>query len=313
MMNLDRLRIFHVAARLRSFTAAAAELHLTQPGVSKHVKELERSCGHPLFERLGKTVVLTQAGEILAAASTDVFCRLADARQRLDDLGRGHGRLCVGASNSIGTCLLPELLAAFRQCHPHVELAIDIGLSEHIEGKLLDRTLDIGLLGHAPAHPSLEARMFADDRLVLAVPPGHPWARRRKPVVPAELADVPFLVSQPGSGTRRLVENLLAERGVALSRKQEMGSTEGVKKAIEAGLGVSLLSHCVVHREAAAGWLRCAPLADMPTKRSYYLAYRRDRYLPVAARAFAEFVLAHGQTATARRAISARARASSAQ
>lgn len=288
-VNLNRLRVFHVAAGQASFTAAANALHLTQPGVSKHVKELERHYGQPLFDRLGKTIRLTQAGEILLQITTDIFRRLDEAQARIDDLGQATGgHLRIGASNSIGTCLLPPLLARFSFAHPRVELTIDIGLSGDIENKLLDHVLDIGLLGHAPDHPSLVARPFAEDHLVLIVPPCHDWAGRNAPVASAELAKQVFLVSKSGSGTRKLVEALLARAGVALGRKQEVGSTEGVKKAVEAGLGVSLLSNCVVRQEVAAGWLRAVPIADLPTERTYYLAHHRDRYLPAAARAFSE-------------------------
>lgn len=288
-MNLNRLRVFHVAAGQASFTAAADALHLTQPGVSKHIKELELHYGQPLFDRLGKTVRLTQAGEILLRTTTDIFRRLDEAQARIDDLGQAMGGwLRIGASNSIGACLLPPLLAGFSRAHPRVELAIDIGLSGDIENKLLDHALDIGLLGHAPDHPDLAARIFAHDRLVLVVPPHHDWAGRRVPVAPTELAQQVLLVSKAGSGTRKLVETLLAGAGVVLGRTQEMGSTEGVKKAVEAGLGISLLSNCVVHKEVAAGWLSAVPVAGLPTERAYYLAHHRDRYLPAAARAFSE-------------------------
>jgi DNA-binding transcriptional LysR family regulator len=288
-VNLNRLRIFHVAAGQASFTAAADALHLTQPGVSKHIKELELHYGQPLFDRLGKTVRLTQAGEVLLRATTDIFRRLDEAQARIDDLGQAIGGcLRIGASNSIGACLLPQLLARFSRSHPRVELAIDVGLSGDIENKLLDHALDIGLLGHAPRHPDLTVRAFAQDRLVLVVPPGHDWAGRRVPVAPAELAQQVFLVSKAGSGTRKLVEALLAAADVALARIQDMGSTEGVKKSVEAGLGISLLSNCVVRKEVAAGWLRAVPIAGLPTERTYWLAHHRDRYLPAAARAFSE-------------------------
>lgn len=296
-MRLDRLRIFHVAAQKLSFTAAAEALHLTQPGVTKHIQELERQYGQPLFDRLGKSVALTQAGQILWQASAEVFHRLDEAKARIDDLGQARGgQLCVGASNSIGTGLLPHLLARFARAHPGVELATDIGLSGDIEKRLLEQALDVGLLGHAPSAPALEATAFAYDRLVLVVPPGHPWAGRADPVAAAELANEVFLMSRPGSGTRRLIEARLAEAGVTLRRKQEMGSTEGVKRSVEAGLGISLLSHCVVQKEVAAGWLSVVPTVGLPTERTYYLAHRRDRYLPAAARAFIQLLLAEGDS-----------------
>lgn len=231
-MRLDRLRIFHVAAQQASFTAAAKALHLTQPGVSKHVKELERQYGQPLFDRLGKSVTLTQAGQILWQATTEVFRRMEEAKARIDDLGQASGgQLRVGASNSIGTSLLPHLLTRFARAHPGVELATDIGLSGDIEDRLLDHALDIGLLGHAPNAPVLEAKAFASDRLVLVVPPGHAWAGRTKRVAPAELANEVFLMSRPGSGTRRLIEAVLAQAGVAL-RAVQLRRAEGSRRGL---------------------------------------------------------------------------------
>lgn len=285
-LNLNQLRVFHSAATLLSFTRAAEELHLTQPGISKHIGELERHYGNQLFDRLGKKVALTQAGEILFHAVTDMFRLIDEANARISDMkGLAGGRLDIGASIMIGTYILPRILAKFKQRHPKVTISMDISLSERIVDKVLDNSIEVGLVGHRPSDHRLVIKPFESDKMALIVPADHAWAKRKSPVGLHELIDQSFLLPQKGSGTRQIIENLFQRAGLRPKDTMEIGNTEGVKKAVEAGLGISLLSRHIVQSEQDAGLIRALTLKGIDLNRDLYAVYRKDRYLSAAAQA----------------------------
>jgi len=290
-MNLNQLRIFQSAARLLNFTRAAEELHLTQPGISKHLKALEEYYGTRLFDRLGKKQVLTQAGELLFEATSAIFNLLDGAKTRIDDLnGLAGGKLIVGASVTIGSYLLPDKLVRFRLRHPGIEIKVETAFSRQIAEKVLDNSVELGLVGHYLPDPRLLARPFLTERLVLIVSHRHPWAGRKSDVRPAELANQTLLLSKRGSGTWRIVEEFLAGKGARLGNTIELGTSEAVKQAVAANLGVSLLSEHLLDRELADGVLMAVSLAGGEPMRHLYLVQHKDRYLSLAAQAFVDLL-----------------------
>jgi DNA-binding transcriptional LysR family regulator len=293
-LNLNQLRIFHAVARLLSFTLAAKELNLTQPGISKHIKDLETYYGTKLFSRLGKKVFLTQAGEILFRATGTIFNVMSESKTRIDDLrGLTVGKLSIGASITIGTYLLPDILSTFKQRHPGIEIKVDIALSQLAIDKVFSNDLEIGLVGYYPHDKRLIVTSFKKDRMVLIVSKQHPWAMRKSPVRIQDLADQPFLLSREGSATREIVMKFLEKKNIVPKNVMEFGTAEGVKKAVEVNLGVSILSTYVIARELAAGRIKAISLHGLNLNRDFSSVYRRDRYLSEAARAFLE--LLHGQ------------------
>ncbi|MCM0082576.1 LysR family transcriptional regulator [Geomonas sp. Red32] len=288
-MNLNRLRIFHAAAQCQSFTKAADLLHLTQPGVSKHVKHLEAYYGEPLFDRVGRKVMLTRAGEILYQATSAAFALLEQAKLRIGELSDlTGGKLRIGGSVTIATYILPEMLARFRKLAPGVEISVATGFRNQILEQVLDNTLEAGFVGEKRADERLVFRRFMTDDLLLIVPPGHRWAGRKRPVHLGELAGEVFVLSSRGAGTWRLVSGLLASSQVTPRDTMELGTTEGLKQAVAAGLGVSIVSRHVVHGELARGLLVALPLEGAPLKRELFAVYHKARYLSKAARAFLE-------------------------
>ena len=286
-MNMNQLKIFHSVARLLNFTRASEELHLTQPGISKHIKALEEYYGTPLFDRLGKRVVLTQAGEILYKATTSVFTLLDESKSRIDDLAAlTGGKLNIGGSVTISTYILPGMLMKFRKNAPAVEISVDTAFSRQIVDKVLDNTLELGFVGHYQPDARLAVRVFMTDRMALVVSPRHPWAKRKSPVRLTELANQMYLLSKQGSGTWQLVSHLLDSSGIVLNNTMELGTTEGLKQAVAAGLGISILSKHVLVGELSSGMLLEIPLACEGLERDLFLVYHKDRYLSQAARAF---------------------------
>lgn len=289
-MGLNQLKIFHVAAQLKSFTRAAEHLCLTQPGISKHVRQLEDQYGVRLFDRIGKRVVLTQAGQVLFETTKKVFDQIEEAKLKIDDMkGLRGGRLIVGASVTAGIYLLPQLLSRFMAKHPGVCLSTDILLSREVADKVLTNQNDIGIVGHPISDHRLVAEHFADDELVVIVPYRHEWSTR-KSIQAHELVDQSFILAREGSGTRKTIEALLNAGSVVLNKTMVFGNTEGVKKAVEAGLGISIVSKYVIQREAALHLLRAIPLSDIDTKREFNVIYLKEKYLSDLVKAFLDFL-----------------------
>ncbi|HEY4930946.1 MAG TPA: LysR family transcriptional regulator [Terriglobales bacterium] len=288
MINLDQLRVFQAVAEARSFTGAADAVHLTQPGVSKHIKQMEEYFGGPLFDRLGKKVALTQAGEVLFAATLEIMASITAAEQRIEELkGLRGGKLVLGASFPIGIYVLPTILAAFRNQHPAVDVTLDISLSEKILSKILANKLDLGLVSHEAHDPKLAAQEFMTDKLIAIAPRSHPWAKtNKKRIRPQELMRETFIVAASGAGTRAVVEERLKAQGIVLKNVFEFGNTEGVKRAVEAGLGVSIQAQSVVQREISAGSLTGVPLAGIDTRLAYFYVRHKDKHLSNASVAF---------------------------
>src|SRR5208283_3811223 len=216
MLNLDQLRIFQAVAQSRSFTRAASLVHLTQPGISKHIKQMEEYFGVRLFDRAGKKVTLTEAGTILFGATQEIMATIDGAERRIDDLkGLRGGRLRLGSSFPVGVYILPRVLAAFRKKYPAVEVVLEISLSEATEAKLLANEIDLGLVSHSARDARLLARSFMTAALVVIVPGEHKWATKRR-IKPQELAGETFIVAAQGAGTRAVVDERFKSMGIVL-------------------------------------------------------------------------------------------------
>ena len=288
MLNLERLRVFQAVAQAGSFTHAADSLHLTQSGVSKHIKQLEEEVGAPLFDRMGKAIALTQAGEILYNAAKEVTGSITTAQQRIQELaGLRGGRLRVGASFPIGLYVLPRVLAEYRKDHPGIEIKLSISTTANIEAEVLDNKLDLGLVSADVHHAKLLNFVFDTDELVVIVPADHPWSRRGN-IKAQELTGETFIVAARGAGARAVVEQRLRARGIELTNVIDFGNAEGVKHAVEAGLGVSIQPRGIVRREIENGSLNAIRLADMDSEIRYVWIRRKDRHFSAAEQAFIE-------------------------
>jgi DNA-binding transcriptional LysR family regulator len=246
---------------------------------------MEEYFGTPLFDRSGKQVTLTEAGTILFEATQEIMATIEAAERRIEDLkGLRGGRLRIGSSFPIGVYLLPSVLAEFRKRYPAVEVTLDIALSDTIGPKLLANEIDLGLVSYEPRDPRLVARAFMTDELVAIVPRDHEWAKKRR-IEPEDLTGETFIVAARGAGTRTVVEERLKARGVVLQKTLEFGNLEGVKHAVEAGLGVSIQARSVVQRELVSGSLHAVKLADMDATIQFFYICRRNAHLTYAAKA----------------------------
>jgi DNA-binding transcriptional LysR family regulator len=287
-INLHQLKIFHTVARSGSFSRAAAELLISQPSVSIQVGELERQLGAELFEQVGKSVRLTEAGRVLDDYAVRILALIDEARTALDELkGLQRGRLLLGATSTPGTYLLPILLGRFKEQYPHIEIVLRIRDTRRIREMLLQHELHVGVVGGKVTSPEIESTVWLADELVLVVAPAHRFAPLPSVRV-ADLAGQPFILREHGSGNREAVDEALHRAGVHVTPVFELEGADMVKQAVAANLGISILSRCAVELEVAAGRLRIVPVEGLRIERAIWLLRRRDQRLPRVAQAFLE-------------------------
>lgn len=285
-LNLYRLWIFMTVVECGSFSAAANKLYLSQPSVSNQVRQLEQSLRTILIDRSGARIRLTPEGEVLLEYAKRVFLLADEAVAAIRQVsGLQTGTLVAGGSTTVGTYLLPPLLAAFRERHPGIEVGIYVGNGEQVERRLVDGEVGVAVLAGEPAAPQLVSEPILEDRLVLITPPDHPLATASA-VEPARLAGETFLLREHGSATRGLQEEALETWGLEESARSEIHGPETIKQAVAAGLGVSLVSEHCVESELAASQLAALDVAPAPEPRPIVLAHRRDRLLGPAEQEF---------------------------
>jgi DNA-binding transcriptional LysR family regulator len=286
-MTLRQFEVFLAVARAGSFRRAAEALHLSQPALSQHVRELEAELGPRLFERSGRTVALTEAGRVLQEHAHRLFATLQGARDAIADLqGLKRGSLVLGASTTPGIYVLPPVLARFGRQYPGIALTLQIANSQQIEQRVRAGDVDLGVVGGHAVHPGEECLTAGlMDELVLVVGPGHAWARRRA-LAPTALASAPLLVREPGSATRQVTERALQRAGVRFQIGMELNHTEAIKQAVMAGLGVAFVSRFAVAGEAATGRLYALRLRGVRIRRHFHVIHNEARALTLAARAF---------------------------
>ena len=286
-MTLDQLRVFVAVAEREHVTRAASALNLAQSAVSHAVALLEAEFRTQLFDRVGRRIVLTEAGRTFLVEARAVLARADAARAVLAELGDlERGSLRVHASQTIAGYWLPARLAALHRRHPGIEIGLRIGNTEQVARAVHDGEAEIGLIEGAIHDPALLSSVVAHDQLVLVVAPAHPWAHGPSPGS-AALAAADWVLREPGSGTRSAFESAIARLGVpagSLRVALQLPSNESVRAAVESGLGATALSASVAAPSIEAGLLVRVPMA-LP-ERAFRVVHHRERSLGRAARAF---------------------------
>ena len=293
-LDLYKLEIFYWVAELKSFSHAAELLSLRQPTISAHVQELEEAVGGKLLYRVPGKVSLTPLGEMLADRAKSL---LAFKRETLAAVERFHGTLTgelwVGGSNIPGEYLLPQKLGAFAKKYPAVKPILRIRDSAGVLEDLLDGKVELGFVGFKGNDGRLTFEKVWKDEMVLCVPKGHAWARR-KSVRVSDLRGENFIAREHGSGTLESFRQLLIKNRKSpddlLRISMELGSTEAVKEALMAGFGISILSRISIRHELSQGSLVEVPIRGMIMNRDFYQVYHRRRPLHPIAQTFREFL-----------------------
>lgn len=298
-ITLRQLRCFAACARLGSFARAAEELHLSPPAVSMQIKELEEQVGLPLFDRSGRSVSLTVTGEYLLVYVKKVLVTLKDAEDAVAKFrGLTAGRLTIGMV-STAEYFLPQLLARFRAEHPAVEIKLLVGNREQLVARLHDNEADLAVMGRPPKELATRAEPFAAHPQSVVAPPDHPLLRLGHAPASA-LANQPFIVREPGSGTRAAMQQFFDEHHIAPAFAMEMSSNETIKQAVMAGMGLAFLSLHTVGLELATGRLALPEIEDLPVVRRWYVVHTLSKTLSPIAEALRYFILEHGEAHLAR-------------
>ncbi len=292
-MDITEVESFLRAAEVRSFTGAARQLGLTQPGLSRQIQKLERALGVVLFERSREGLVLTAAGEHYRAYAEDVLAR---HRQLMDEL-RGtettlQGELRIAASTTPAEFLVAQLIAEFTAAHPSVEAIVFTADSERVVEEVFEGRRDIGFVGARIERKGLRFDAIAEDEIVLAVPPHHPFAREREVSIQA-LGNQRFVERESGSGTMMSLRRQLAERGLALPPYRvamTLSTTQAVVSAVKSGYGIGFVSSLALGDQGRRGAV-AVRLIEAALRRPLYLVRDERRLPPPAGRRFAEFVL----------------------
>lgn len=290
--NLHPLRVFLTVAHYMSFSRAGEALHISQSAVSMHVKSLERRVGLVLFDKVGRRVVLTEAGAALLDYGHRVFALLDETRQVMDaQKGGRRGTLRVSADTTAGVYVVPQYLASFHREFPEVKIALNVVNRTQVMEHLLHREAELGIMGYIPdAAAEWAVEPFLQNELVVIAPPDHVW-RHRDGIGLSELMQDSLLVREVGSGTRQALDRLLVSHGLTLRPAMELGSNSAIKQAVVHGLGIAVLSRRVIDFEIAASRLIILDVEGFPIQRAWYVVHRKDAYLPPAAIAMKQLFL----------------------
>ncbi|MEG0741740.1 MAG: LysR family transcriptional regulator [Clostridia bacterium] len=285
-MTIRHMKIFAAVYRQLNITRAAEQLHMTQPAVTRAIQEIESYYGVCLFERINRRLSATENGKHFYARAIHI----ADAFDAMETELRNwdtFGVLRVGASVTLGNFLLPGLVCAFGKEHPQMTVRVSVANGASLQRALMDNQLDLALIEGGVAEPELHAEPFAEDRLVLLLPPGHELLSRER-IELAQLAAYPLLLREQGSAGRSLVDHAFAARGITLRPLWESISTQAILQAVACGLGLSFLPERLALQDIQSGKVCTREIADEPLRRKNDLVWHRDKFLTASARRFVE-------------------------
>lgn len=288
--TIRQLQIFSVAASHLSFARAAEKLHLTHAAISLQIKQLEDVSGALLFERIGKRVFLTEAGEILLDHTRQILQSLKEADEALLALkGLRGGRIAVAVA-STAEYFAPGLLAEFRKVQAEVRIRLLIDNRDTVTRLLVGNEVDLAIMGRPPAELDATAVAFAPHPLVIVASAAHPLAGQANVAV-EDLAGETLIVRETGSGTRSAMEEFFQERSIKPRIGMEMGSNEAIKQAVVAGLGISFISQHTLGLELSAARLVILKVEGTPVIRRWHIVRHKNKHLTPALGAFWDFVL----------------------
>ncbi|MGE5153215.1 MAG: selenium metabolism-associated LysR family transcriptional regulator [Bdellovibrio bacteriovorus] len=275
-----RLQVFHTVAKLLSFTKAAETLHMTQPAVTFQVRQLEEHFNTRLFDRTHNRISLTDAGRNVYAYADRIFELYAEMENAVREItGEISGAVTIGASTTIAEYMLPTLLGDFKERYPEVTIHLKVSNSEGIVSMVENNAIDLGVVESPVGNKNLVVETCKRDQLVAIVPPNHPLANQEK-ITFSSLLEYPFICREEGSGTREVINDYLChqpECNLAVKVAMELGSPEAVKGAVEAGMGVSVVSRATIQKELRLGTLVAVNL-DPPLDRPFSFVHQKQKF-----------------------------------
>ncbi|KWB77686.1 LysR family transcriptional regulator [Burkholderia ubonensis] len=289
-MNFTHLAAFFAVVETGSVTAASERSHVSQPALTREIRELEERLGVALFDRLPRGMQPTEAGQLLADYAAQIFSLANAAEAAIGEFaGLTRGQLGIGSSRTIGAYLLPRVLNEFRTRFPSITVDLRISNSEKIESAVLANDRQIGMIEGPYDTAAFDAVVIGQDTLIPVASPTHPLARKRQ-ITPDTIGQADLVMRESGSGTRTVVEQAYAKRGLTLSPKLCVGSSEAIKQLVRLGNAIAWVSRFTVAEELSSGALVQLSVKDMPIERSLSMIWRKGRSLSPSARAFRALV-----------------------
>lgn len=292
-MDLWQLNVFCKVIELKSFSKAGEIVHLSQPTVSSHIKDLETHFGTRLVDRLVRQTVPTKSGELLYEYARRLLALRDETESAMADfLGKVKGRLSLGGSTIPGAYLLPQIIGDFSSRYPEVRVALIVGDTSEMLSKLLSGQVEMAVVGAKSDDLRLIQKELLKDELRLVVPSDHPWADLQQ-ISLSDLKTAPFIIRESGSGTLKSLEQRLRKQNCSITDfnvTAEMGSTEAVRQGIKNKVGISILSAIAVADDERSGVLKTLSIEGLDLTRSFYLTTRKQRTLSPLCRAFVEFL-----------------------
>ena len=292
-MNIHQVYIFNITARTLSITKTAKKMHLSQPSVSIQIKDLEDSLNVRLFDRINRKITLTDAGKTFFEYSERLLHLIDEINGVMNEFSSGDvGRLVLGAANTVGIYVLPKFLGEFKERYPKAEIALNIQNRQEAVEQCVAGELDFAFMQDPPKHPDLQAEFLMNDELVIVCSPKHRWAEMGH-LTMKTLSSEPsaIILREEGSGTRGIIEYVIKRFGIERKVTMELSSSEGIKRAVEANLGVAVLSRNVIKNEVENKTLVALPIKDLNTKREFFIVRNKKRKsLPLMMK-FYDFIL----------------------
>ncbi|MGC2458004.1 MAG: LysR family transcriptional regulator [Gallionellaceae bacterium] len=306
-LTLRQLKVFEAAATHLNFSVAAKQLYLSQPAVSMQIKQLEENIGLPLFEQMGKKVFLTDAGRELFHYSRSISQQLADMAAVFDEMkGLGKGKFTLSVVNT-ANYFTPQLLARFCQRYPDIHVNLQVANRDAVLKQLADNNTDLAILGQPPDGLDIKAESFLENPLVVIAAPDHPLVKLKR-VKFAQLATETFLSRESGSGTRSAMERVFAQHKIQPHISMEMETNEAIKQAVQAGMGLGILSLHSIELELETKRLAMLNVEHFPLLRHWFVAHRQNKRLSASAQAFKQFLLNEAVKLTTPDTVAAKAR-----
>ena len=292
-LTIRQLRALATVQKTRSVTAAANQLHLTQPAVTLQLRNLQALAGLPLIQRTGDGMLLTDAGREVLTLCERVEAAISDCETSLEMMaGKTAGRISIGAV-STAKYFVPFAISGFSKLHPNIDIKLTIGNRQETSAALRGYELDFAIMGRPPVDIDMDVRLIGDHPHVIIAPTAHRLARKSRLAL-ADLANETFLMREPGSGTRGLMEQLFETAGVRPNIGMAMSSNETIKQAVIAGLGIAFISAHTVATELDERRLVTLDVEGLPVVRQWFVLSRKDKVLMPPARAMLEFLSANG-------------------
>lgn len=289
-MNLHQLRVFYYVGQCLSFSRASEELGISQPAVSVQVRKLEEEIGVELVEQIGKKLYLTEPGRNLKVYAEKIFAAEREAENMLSEYrGLSAGELIIATSSTLGTYYVPPLLTEFRQQFPKLEVTLRMGNTEWAEEQLIKNTVDLALVeGDLARTAEFSIMPFLNDQLVVIASPQHPFVGQE--ITANQLSSEPFVLSEPGSNTRKVFRSIMTKREIPIRVLMELESPEAIKRLVSSGLGLGVASKLTLEWEVACG--RLAPLfvTDLNMERQFAIVWHKDKKPNRVGQAFVDFV-----------------------